>query len=799
MAEKALIPKIVMALCALAVAIAAAPPARACGSPYYYANFAYELYPDYPLDGFARGNLGILNPRFARSYLYVAYRYLSGKPFDASEQKALLRLWDERLNYQTKRDPQEEAVKLWIEARKSVPGSKEVSPYISFSSVPGHEYDFFVNIMPDAFHVAAETLKARIKTFGVKSRIVADWLAAQDMVFSNPGLPTPDEHFRGRLGYAHLPDLPGPGLPSAAKADRMYQRASAYFYAGCYDQAEQLYREISADRSSLWSATSAFMIARCLLRKATVRSEPGVDEKSGALAEAELRGILTRPDLRAFHTSAWRLSGYLSARLRPEKRLGELSRALLHKGEGEALFQDLCDYTVLLDSYAEDEYLQEGWPLKVPEACKRKDFEPRPPITAKDDMTDWILTFQSRNPRALDYALKRWRSSRSLPWLVACLTKMRKGRRGLDEVLHAAEKVPADSPAFFTVAFHRARLLADTGKGDNAREVVDMVLSRRSALARPSLNLFLAERTALAQSLGEFLVYAAREPAAIIYWNADDTSLVPKPLEELKELRHFKKGERLMDTDGALVMNRDFPLDVLTAIAFSQKIDANIRRETAMCAWTRAVLLGRSDIGKRLAAALGELVPEISGDDLKSYVGAKGDEAVRFAAVYILLKTPGLMPTMRTGLPRELPINRVGYYFSRPSAEWWPTKPAPTYGGKNDGELTSCLKLFYPDGKVPVPTFLTVDERAAGAKEWQEISSLEDAPSFMGRAALAWAENHPDDPRVPEALHLVVRAGQYGLGSRGMSDLSRKAFRMLHQKYPKSEWAAKTKFWYASP
>ena len=799
MSGKALIPSIAVVLCGLIVALTAASPAKACGSSYYYADFAYEVYPDYPLDGFASGNLGVLSPRFARSYLYVAYRYLSGRTFDASEQKALLRLWDERLNYEAKRDPQEEAVKSWVGARKSVSGSKGVSPHISFSYVPGHEYNFLVNIAPDAFRVAQETLKARIKTFGAKSRIVADWLAAQDMVFSNPGQGDPGEHTQGRLGYALVPDLPGPGLPPVAKADRMYQRASAYFYAGCYDEAEQLYREISADRSSPWSATSAFMIARCLLRKATIRSEPGVDEKSGALAEAELRGILARPDLGAFHASARGLSGYLSARLRPEERLGELSRALLHKGDGEALFQDLWDYTVLLDPYAENEYLEEDWPLEVSEPSKRKDFEPRPAIAAGDDMTDWLLTFQSRDPKALDYALKKWRSSQSLPWLVACLAKMRKGRRGFDAVLHAAEKVPVDSPAFFTVAFHRARLLADIGKRDKAREVVDMVLSRRSALARPSLNLFLAERTALAQSLDDFLVYAAREPAAITYWTADDTSLVPKPLEELKELKHYKKGERLMDTDGALVMNRDFSLDVLTATAFFGKVDANIRRATAMCAWTRAVLLGRSDCGTRLASVLGELVPEINKDDLKAYVEAKGEEARRFAAVYILLKTPGLMPIIRTGLPREVPINRVGDYGYRTFAQWWPAKPVPTYGGKNDGELTSCLKLLYPDGKVPVPAFLTAEERAAGAKEWQAISSVEDAPSFMGRVALAWAQSHPNDPRVPEALHLVVRAGQFGLGSRGMSDLSKKAFQILHQKYPKSEWAARTKYWYASP
>ena len=112
----------------------------------------------------------------------------------------------------------------------------------------------------------------------------------------------------------------------------MYQRASACFYSGDYDRAERLYRDISADTSSPWSGTAKFMIARCLLRKATVVPDRGVDEKKAALAEAELRGILTNPGLKEFHPSAARLLAYLAIRLRPEERLGELAKARVQRG-----------------------------------------------------------------------------------------------------------------------------------------------------------------------------------------------------------------------------------------------------------------------------------------------------------------------------------------------------------------------------------------------------------------------------------------------------------------------------------
>jgi hypothetical protein len=801
MASSKLIYRIACGLAALILLTTSMPSVtRGCGPSYYYAVFSYGLYPDYPLDGFAGGNLGVVNPGFARSYLYVAYRYLSDKPFDSTENKALLRLWEERLNRQSGFDVREDAAKPWLEARKAVQGSKAVNIH-SYASLPGADYDFFLNVTPDAFRVAAETLADRIKKFGADSKIVADWLAAQDMVFSNSPMEVQAEVGKRKPGNALLPDLPAPGLPALAKADRMYQRACAHFYAGNYDQALQLYRLISNDSTSPWSKTSAFMVARCLLRKATLTANRGVDGMQTALAETELKTILNNSDLKEFHASASRLLAYVAIRARPEARLGELANSLRQTGQGDALFQRLWDYTLLLDNYGDPK--EGGYPpVKIPKTPPASNFEPRHGTIAQNDMTDWILAFQSKEPKALDYSLEKWRVTISLPWLVSCLTKMRVGHKGFDEVLQASERVPTGSPGFATVAFHRSRLFAASGNRDKAREIVDAVVSRPGLLTRPALNLFLAERMNLARSLDDLLLYAAREPAAVILWSPDDESGIPKDLEKLTDLKHYRKGERLIDADGATVLNRDLPLDTLTTIAESDKLDPNVRREIAIAAWTRAILLDRPRNGKRLAAVLERLVPEVGKEDLRAYVDAKGDEARRIAAIYILLKTPGLTPVIGVGLPREVPINEVGQL--QDYGRWWCAQPKPEYVidwgrrlQERAGVIGMPLGLLYPDGKVTAPAFLSGDDKQAAAREWQALSTLDNAPNFMGRQVLSWAQRHPDDPRVPEALHLVVRAIRYGcVDPRTPSDLSRRAFQMLHQKYPKSGWTAKTKYWY---
>src|SRR3974390_2375053 len=71
--------------------------ARACGPDWDTAIMVNGIHPDLPLKLFAAGNLGMLQPGYAKSYLIVAYRYLNDTPLTAEEQAGILRLWHHRL------------------------------------------------------------------------------------------------------------------------------------------------------------------------------------------------------------------------------------------------------------------------------------------------------------------------------------------------------------------------------------------------------------------------------------------------------------------------------------------------------------------------------------------------------------------------------------------------------------------------------------------------------------------------------------------------------------------------------
>ena len=72
--------RLIVMVLSSALLICLPPRTRACGPYFEEAIFTRPDRPDNPLAHFAAGQLGVIRPGYARSYLVVAYRYLSGVP-----------------------------------------------------------------------------------------------------------------------------------------------------------------------------------------------------------------------------------------------------------------------------------------------------------------------------------------------------------------------------------------------------------------------------------------------------------------------------------------------------------------------------------------------------------------------------------------------------------------------------------------------------------------------------------------------------------------------------------------------
>lgn len=535
---------LVIGLLAMGTLLGRTEESRASGFYDPKAVFTNKERPDFPLESFARGDLGLLQPTYARSYLYVAYRHLAGIGLDKEEQKAVLALWEERMN--NRAYDHQNWVAEWMKARRQV-AEFDPSP-ITDVYRPQQLLYWSANCLRDTFRSAIQTLDQRIQLFGADSDDIFEWVTGQDAVLANC---SSRDFILPRPARSNHPTL---------RADRAYQTAAAHFYAGHFEIAEKMFQAIAGDASSPWKTIAPYLAARSLIRRATLISPEGaVDLKVLFQGEAQLEAVLSDARLKEIHPAARRLLGFVRFKLRPVQRFDELGRTLVQKNSGATLKQDLWDYTWLFDRLG---------------------------ARGGGDLTDWILSFQRG---ATDHALESWRTTQSLPWLAALLASIPGKHPYAGEALKAAAAIDPASPGYPTASYHRARILAEAGRKDEARRLLDKLLAqkgRKAPVPVSARNAFLSQRMPLARNLDEFLNDAPRRPA-MISSSVDEREL---PAEKGPAAAAY------FDGDAVEVFNQGLPLSLLKTIALKKVLPAHLRRELAVAAWVRAILLDNEKI-----------------------------------------------------------------------------------------------------------------------------------------------------------------------------------------------------------
>ena len=752
--------------CALAVV---SPPLKmdAC-SIDVEAALTIRTRPDFPVKNYLAGQLGVLQPSYYRMYLVVAYRYLSGAPLTGAEQKLLQEQWEPERKIEAeviRAGPEVGPVEIWNNAVSALFGGGQVARGFSPLGIEtfrrfGTTQINFYNCLPDAFATATDRLRAYEDKFGAKSQEVREWIEAQEKVFNNCseyrpyGGPKPD-----------LPAEPAANAPAEMRADREYQIAAAHFYAGNYSEARQRFEKIAADSNSQWRGIAPLLSGRAVLREATINDgNEGNNDTKLSDAETIFRKLVNDPSRPEYHSAAQRLLNFTETRLHPREELSRLSEKL-RKDDGKDLIEDLTDYTFLMD--------------RVP-SKERDKF-------SSDDLTDWIFTLQGAGGDTLAHSLTRWKETRSDAWLVAALAWMRAPNPQLDDVLAAARKIPSNSPAYSMATFHRLRLEHEAGGGEHVRPELDALLKEHGAqFSVSTTNLMKALRMRMAQNLDEFLASAPRKAAATEYDGA------PEPWDAKDFWRGEQQSDLLFDQDGAYVMNRFLPLATLVLAAQSTSVPLALRPQVALAAWARAVILNDETAANDAARVCEQLVPELRAA-FEQYEQAP-DAQKKFAAVFVMLHFPGVQIEVHSGALRGMPASALDSFRDN----WWgAAADSPGFGGARPGVLAngSPLSAIYADQSLRPPSFVRADEEATAREQWGMISSAP-APNFFASVVLDWAKADPDDARVPEALHFVVRATRYGNGDKDTGKYSKAAFDVLHGRYPNSEWAQKTPYWF---
>lgn len=718
--------------------------AKACGPDFVVAVFSFRKHPDFPRTAFVDGKLGVILPTYARSYWVIAYRYLTGIGLDAGEKEQVRDYFGDRAGGPTWKSRADlsgdDWFARWREARERIanPPAPKVSPVTKGQMRYDPEtHAFYLNCAPDAFRIALRTMEERRARFGQNSAAFRSWLAAQDIVFGDCVAEKPS-----------IPPDADANLPVLIRQDREYQIAAAKFYSDDYAGALAGFKRIAADASSPWNMLASYLVARTMLRF----------EKTDDLRPAAL-AILANPHLQPIQGMTLNLVYRADIRARDQDLFRSLARLLASRHQEDGLREELWDYTDLYDN------IIGRYDPNDPSAYVDPNNPPKPLDKARfrdADLTDFIFTVQSRDADDAARAIAKWRATKSKQWLIASLVRGNAEQARRDALIEASNEFGPDSPGYLIAAYHRNRLRIDLGEKDAAREEIDSIFTSGGLKGLPSsVNLFRSLRMQAAPDFHDFVAFALRKP--VLLTTDDDEGQFPAEPENewsRKLLAKFNPGEERLDGDSTAVLNYQTPFADLKQMAFDESLPADLHRELLLTVFTRGLMLN---------------------DDLTDIAKLLGADPDRFAAAFFILHHPETRPYLASGIPRQTAPGHIDDFRDN----WWCPMDLPVRldSRANMGVAMQRIAVALPQPN-PAAEELRVLERSGNATE------------FLGSIVLAYARSHPEDTRVPEALHLIVESGHFGCQDTDTWKTTRAAFRELHTRYPHSSWTAKTKSWY---
>jgi len=793
-------------------------PGNGCGPFFDEDVFQQNADPDAPYAKFVAGRLGLLEGAYRIRHLVVAYNTLSGRGLTAAEQKAAIAVDDHYNGNDTGTGTGANVNAGNGQSGRPGSGQAEWNDVFVERKVPGQDYDTITNCLDDAFANASATLADRRARYGKPGQPdppeIVDWIAGQQAVFSNCP------------GTGQMPQPAPANAPLWLRQDRAYQTAAAAFYSYDYEGALADFRAIAADHASPWAPLARYLVARTLIRRATVyyvpfSPTPLTPQQTAAnnaemlkkLGEArdQLDSILRDPAMKPLHRASSHLRDFVMARLDPTAQADVLARRLAERPP-DSTNPDYVQNVIDLS------YIYNSLPAYSP-MLTRKEALARDAVNPPAPLIRWLNDMGRPRPRVVlrdpsepmsvipanrrDDALASWRQTHGAQWLVAALTNAQPGDDANTDLIAAAQAVPANSPAWASVTYQRFRL-ATTPKNPSEKvstatqpayaELAALMPKIEQTQPRSTINAFADLESTLSPTLNDFLKDSTRIATGL----SDEEMGVTEPITApaaghaitLCNVEVDAPDARHLDSETAVIFNQRMPLHLLSEAALSTALPGNVRFELAHMAWTRALLLDDPATARALTPYLSGCQPAMK-QWLDDYNAAKTSDERHVLGLLALMRFTSTEPSVRTGQERDFAA------YSGYRDNWWCSEPG--WNVKNQPPEKRPALLFtqpiVPRIQQPDPPFLSDADRAAVDGELARLERIPSASDYFAKKALDWVNQHPADPHDADLLGFAMRVVRNACRSDATAALNHQLFDLLHSRFPKSEWALRYTTW----
>jgi hypothetical protein len=690
-----------------------------------------------------------------------------------------------------------------------------------------------------------EVLDRRVSGLGKTSPYIKQWIQAQGVVIAacsgkeNATLDLPPA----------LADQPA-AITALQSDDRDYQSASVVFYKD-KTKALELFRKIAAS-GSIHKAYARYNVANLLANSKDVVGAR--TEAKAILADQSLSSVhgITQELLGYIANIEDTPAGWTA--------LIDSTLEVLSKPEAEIMASEKLksDYARALNdiSYAGVGAKQDDWWIKgeLPEnpTLSKAIVD----VAHKSPMALWMMTGQSvdANYKRASWAMvgDKWNG-----WSVSYIDRamaLAGGVTGLSkDVLDALKSKPDDASrtsawtnvktavdatakscgdapetaAVGQLLMHAVRLSALAGKFDEAYAGLDAVPFKGAAAYRNGVVSKLAQyilATGIAEEGRRFRdrvltadFFAAVPADQQVQLKAQYSNFLGWVAEDEAK---WKDALVMSDSKLANPLMNFLPTATLSSLASEAQFSASQKALLLRAVWTRNYALGK----KNSAAETDTMMA--ANPQIKTAYDSVGKEFPKLNDEHRLLLT--ILRNPRFGIllnsaddTDPIEADRQDFAavdeYDHNDKNWWcPLEPGRqlhalrvSYDAASGAdvaldyhkrELTPALDRALADKMSVARETLLKQHPVIKALNAAEISSLQkmgSAPSTLTKAAIAWGKASKGDDGAPEVLALAVRTTRYGCNWHGgHRAYSKPAQELLKAKFGKTEWAAKTLYWF---
>ena len=419
-------------------------------------------------------------------------------------------------------------------------------------------------------------------------------------------------------------------------------------------------------------------------------------------------------------------------------------------------------------------------------------FEEMSPETV-NEMLAWILIWQYADTENLE-AMKKWYAKYpNEAWLALITRHITVGDKDFN---FYAEKVGLIRPDSLTYLFSNYNVAIEyvlVGKISEARKIVSKLEKGMSIKIGSSQE---NEKYAMIS----FLKMITSENTTAFFSNSN------RYLFDHEAIRIAGNSDPIlkrtfMDDFAKRVFVENLSLDeqyrLINAGVFKNNNQLELMR---LLVFIKAIFNQRYDVANNLATELILYNPGMAAD-FNLYLNSTSIEDKRYYGKFLAMRF-ATVSNFIYDMPNMSEKGRVDPAYDEEKSTWVGPILTPYIPIKklDEGDrFASSWAYCYSEGDFSQEEkkFLWAipeEVRKKGQQEYEKIA-ISDPLKVFGDEVFVRNKTNPNESTMPEALNLLVKISRYGCGPRD-SGYSKKAFELLHTKYPNSTWAKKTPYYY---